>query len=210
MGKLRKAKWVLAGILVSTFWIYFPADSSAENLNLIKNPGFEKTVDVRYIEGWGIISLSTGCINPDKGINDSKCLELKGEGPGWARVFAYVPEVDIKKQYIFSLYMKTVDVRENGIYIEIQGKGAKGKGLLRLGDEYHRIFPLNGTNEWKKYQIVISPDVFPEGTVGLRIRPKWRSRKGIAYFDEVSLVEEGSTVNLIENPGFEGKVSTEC
>ncbi len=57
MHKIGRAGMVLAGMLVLTVcWIYWPDNSSAENSALLNNPGFEETIKVQYVEGWGHMS----------------------------------------------------------------------------------------------------------------------------------------------------------
>ena len=165
--------------------LLFPQKSSQVLYPLLEIPSKSPFSDYQYVievpEYFKLIDFDpmNGIATPNK-ISEER---IKREGKDYCRYILNFPKG-----------------RLGGIGIDIYMRF--GDPLIRTG-YYVPVITVGGTFDWEKIEEeVISPPTAANGTLWLL---KW-ARKGVTgtvWFDDISIKEEGTDINLIQNGSFE-------
>lgn len=184
-------------------------EGEEKEANLIKNPSFEEGSDI-WRNDWDRMQTAGyadfGTSDDAHDGNVSVTIESKDGGSGVWRQF--VP-VEPNAQYRFSVWYKLHDVRSatdgnsgmnliaaSGVYTPPSSGSYDNSRWESAPDTLQLVFPkpIRGTTGWKKYEQTIETGpndthVFIGLRLGILIGGKWKSARGKAFFDDVSLVK---------------------
>lgn len=103
--------------------------------------------------------------------------------------------VEPNKTYTISAWIKTKDISGPGVFVEVAWISPNGGPPISGAVSTH----LTGSNDWTYVQFnAKAPSTAGRAWILLKT-----AATGTAWFDDVSVCEEGSDVNLAPNPGFE-------
>ncbi len=181
----RKGFWNFIVIFVLSFFSacgQSPAGKQAMTANIIKNPGFEEGKD-KPLDWERIAAPKTEGKAAFKWMSDpdrrSRVIGVELSQPGiggWKQTLTLQPD----SQYHISLFMKSKNVRGNGL----------GTCCLFPRFRYWKPLSIKGTQEWKEY----SSDILNSGYTNLDIvctLGGYGVNTGLALFDDVSLRKVG-------------------
>lgn len=128
---------------------------------------------------------------------------IEGESSSGSRCVKATNRTPLKANAYFNLEQGIASVKPNTSYIlKVHIKAEDAKGLQASWDGgRHRFNIDSGTYDWKEYAFEFKTG---EKTTSADVWFICEDETKAVYFDDISLCEEGSDVNLIENGDFEG------
>jgi hypothetical protein len=153
--------------------------------NLLANPGFE---DGRT--GWDFSCWrSAGSVSSDNAVKRDGEASVRIENPSVDDSFLkQAVAVKPRTRYQLSGYIKTKDVEsDSGANLAVQGG-------------FEKTQSLTGDNNWTKVSFVFDSGARESVKVGPRLGHHGKLATGVAWFDDLSLVELGPTPAPTPNP----------
>ena len=201
MKKSLSKAWILLVTFVIAFCFIVPtASAAAEPTKLPIFWGFEdpeRQLDVPelMLDYHGFMHDGNGASEiQSKVVYEGKyAMKCDAKDLVWGMVLA--PTLQKGKTYIFSVYIKTEDFKNNNGY-NLYSR-VKRPVEMYLSDSLRLE---DGTADWKKYEIKFK--ALQDGLVDLGIQPFEAGAKptGILYFDNIELKEEGGSTNSTAAP----------
>ena len=160
--------------------------------DLITNGGFEEFQNDTPV-GWELSQSNGGSIS--KTAKESDFLYYgNGESP---YLYQSVNNIEGGKTYTFSAQVKRMSSASPFVDIQTNGIAAQ--------TEVYRFYETFGTavGEWETISITFTTQ---QDVTWVKVRLGSRGELGLIYWDDLSLCEKDSSVNLISNGDFEGAV----
>ena len=201
MKKSLSKAWILLVTFVIAFCFIVPtASAAAEPTKLpifwgFEDPEGQLDVPELMLDYHGFMHDGNGASEiQSKVVYEGKyAMKCDAKDLVWGMVLA--PTLQKGKTYIFSVYIKTEDFKNNNGY-NLYSR-VKRPVEMYLSDSLRLE---DGTADWKKYEIKFK--ALQDGLVDLGIQPFEAGAKptGILYFDNIELKEEGGSTNSTAAP----------
>lgn len=151
--------------------------ASTAKPNLLKNPAFEEGEVGWQFNAWGKKGAATvDTTEKREGKNSIRIENTAGDDSFFKQVVTVKPQT----RYRLTGYIKT------------KGVVAKGSGaVLSLEGGYEKTESLEGNNGWKKMEFEFDSAGNAEVKVGPRLGHHHSMAMGVAWFDDLKLVEIG-------------------